>query len=97
MLQQEEPEDYVIATGETHSIEELVERSFAEVGIENWRDYVRQDPKFYRPAEVDLLIGDSSKAREQLGWTPEVDFATLITMMVRHDLEVEAAKAGIAL
>ena len=55
MLQQDEPDDFVIATGETHSIEELVERAFAEVGIENWRDYVRQDPKFFRPAEVDLL------------------------------------------
>jgi GDPmannose 4,6-dehydratase len=97
MLQQDEPEDFVISTGETHSIEELVERSFAEVGIENWKDYVRQDPKFFRPAEVDLLIGDSSKARERLGWQPEVDFPTLISMMVAHDLHVEARKAGIEL
>ena len=65
MLQQPEPDDYVIATGETHSIEELVERAFAEVGIADWRHYVRQDPKFFRPAEVDLLIGDASKARDQ--------------------------------
>ena len=86
MLQQPEPGDYVVATGETHSIEDLVERAFAEVGIENWRDYVRQDPKFIRPAEVDLLIGDPSKAKNILGWEPEVDFPTLINMMVTHDL-----------
>jgi GDPmannose 4,6-dehydratase len=96
MLQQPEPDDYVIATGETHSIEELVERAFAEVGIENWRDYVRQDPKFFRPAEVDLLIGDASKARDKLGWQPEVDFSTLVKMMVENDLAIEAKKAGIA-
>jgi len=97
MLQQEQPDDFVIATGQTHSIEELVERAFDEVGIGNWRDYVRQDPKFFRPAEVDLLIGDASKARDQLGWQPEVDFPSLVEMMVQHDLEVEAKKAGIAL
>jgi GDPmannose 4,6-dehydratase len=97
MLQQDAPRDYVISTGETHSVEEFVVRAFAEVGIDNWRDYVRQDPKFLRPAEVDLLIGDSSRARAELGWQPEVDFEGLVTMMVRHDLEVEAKKAGIAL
>ena len=75
MLQQDEPDDYVVATGETHTVEEFVERAFAEVGIEDWRRYVRQDPKFYRPAEVDLLIGDATKARTKLGWAPEVDFA----------------------
>jgi GDPmannose 4,6-dehydratase len=95
MLQQDEPDDFVIATGETHSVEEFVERAFAEVGIDNWRDYVRQDPKFLRPAEVDLLIGDASKARAQLGWEPEVGFADLVSMMVRNDLEIEATKAGI--
>jgi GDPmannose 4,6-dehydratase len=94
MLQQPEPDDYVIATGETHSIEELVERAFAEVGIENWRDYVRQDPKFFRPAEVDLLIGDASKARDKLGWQPEVDFSTLVKMMVENDLAIEARRAS---
>jgi GDPmannose 4,6-dehydratase len=87
----------VIATGETHSIEDLVERAFAEVEIENWRDYVRQDPKFYRPAEVDLLIGDPSKAKEQLGWEREVDFPELIKMMVDHDLRREARRANIEL
>jgi GDPmannose 4,6-dehydratase len=95
MLQQESPDDYVLATGETHSIEELVERAFAEVGIVDWRRYVRQDPKFLRPAEVDLLIGDASKAREKLGWKPEVDFPALVTMMVAHDLRREAGRAGL--
>jgi GDPmannose 4,6-dehydratase len=97
MLQQDEPGDYVIATGQTHSIEDLVERAFAEVEIENWRDYVRQDPKFYRPAEVDLLIGDPSKAKEKLGWEREVDFPELIKMMVDHDLKREARRANIEL
>ena len=92
MLQRDTPDDYVIATGETHSIEELVQFAFAEVGIKNWRDYVRQDPKFFRPAEVDLLIGDSTKARTELGWKPEVDFPTLIKMMVAHDLKFESDK-----
>jgi GDPmannose 4,6-dehydratase len=97
MLQQDQPDDYVIATGETHTIEELVELAFAEAGIGDWRPYVRQDPKFFRPAEVDLLIGDSSKAREKLGWKPEVDFPGLVRMMVQHDLKLEAKKVGIAL
>jgi len=95
MLQQDEPDDYVVATGETHSVAEFVERAFAEVGISNWRDYVQQDPKFYRPAEVDLLIGDATKAREKLGWEPEVDFPTLVRLMVQNDLRIEAAKAGL--
>ena len=97
MLQQDEPGDYVVATGQTHSIEELVERAFGEVGIDNWRDYVRQDPKFLRPAEVDLLIGDPSKARNVLGWEPEVDFPALIKMMVAHDLQLEATKHNLPL
>ena len=97
MLQQDVPDDYVLATGETHSIEDLVRRAFAEVGIDNWADYVRQDPKFLRPAEVDLLIGDPTKAREKLGWEPEVDFPALVKMMVAHDLQREATKAGIKL
>ena len=70
MLQQDEPDDYVVATGETHTIEELVERAFAEVGIDDWRDHVRQDPKFFRPAEVDLLIGDATKARNSSAGCP---------------------------
>ncbi len=68
-------------------------RGVAAVGIDDWRPYVRQDPKFYRPAEVDLLIGDPSKAEQRLGWKPEVDFPELIDMMVEHDLALEAAKA----
>ncbi len=78
-------------------MQEFVERAFAEVGIDDWQRYVRQDPKFYRPAEVDLLIGDASKARDQLGWRPEVSFPDLVSMMVGHDLAVEARKAGISL
>jgi GDPmannose 4,6-dehydratase len=92
MLQQDEPDDYVVATGTTHSIEELVSLAFTEAGIDDWRRYVRQDPKFYRPAEVDLLIGDPSKARERLGWKPEVEFPELVKMMVAHDLELESKK-----
>ena len=94
MLQRDEPDDYVLATGETHSIEELVEIAFREVGIDDWSSYVRQDPKFYRPAEVDLLIGDASKARDELGWEPEVDFPTLVKMMVESDLAQERSKAS---
>ncbi|MGA1156297.1 MAG: GDP-mannose 4,6-dehydratase [Ilumatobacteraceae bacterium] len=97
MLQQDQPDDYVIATGETHTIEELVQLAFAEVGLDDWKKYIRQDPKFFRPAEVDLLIGDASKAREKLGWEPEVTFAELVKMMVAHDLQREATKAGLAI
>ncbi|MEO8267843.1 MAG: GDP-mannose 4,6-dehydratase [Ilumatobacteraceae bacterium] len=93
MLQQDQPDDYVVATGTTYSIEDLVRISFSEVGIENWRDYVRQDPKFFRPAEVDLLIGDPTKAREKLGWEPEIAFPELIRMMVANDLRIESEKA----
>ncbi len=93
MLQHDTPEDFVIATGETHSIREFLDLAFAEVGIDDWQPYVRQDPKFLRPAEVDLLIGDASKAKETLGWEPEVSFAQLVKMMVENDLEIEAAKA----
>jgi GDPmannose 4,6-dehydratase len=97
MLQQDRPDDYVISTGEAHSVEELVQLAFANVGIDDWSTYVRQDPKFFRPAEVDLLIGDSTKAREQLGWVPEVDFPTLVKMMVDNDLAIEAKRAGLPL
>lgn len=97
MLQQDEPDDYVISTGETQSVRDLVIRAFAEVGIDDWERYVRRDPKFDRPAEVDLLIGDSTKARERLGWSPEVSFPELVAMMVRHDLASEAARAGLPL
>lgn len=86
MLQQEQADDYVIATGVTHSIRDLLEVAFRVVGITDWERYVTQDPRFMRPAEVELLIGDASKAREQLGWTPTVDFEGLVTMMVESDL-----------
>ena len=92
MLQQDHPDDYVVATGETHSIEEFLTLAFQEVGLDDWRNYVRQDPRFFRPAEVDLLIGDPTKAREKLGWIPEVDFPTLVSMMVQNDIAIETAR-----
>jgi GDPmannose 4,6-dehydratase len=86
MLQQDEPDDYVIATGETHSVERLVEVAFAHAGLD-WHDHVKMDERFVRPAEVDLLIGDRSKAENELGWTPTVGFEQLVQMMVDADLE----------
>ena len=85
MLQQEQADDYVIATGESHSVRELVELSFAHVGLD-WQKHVKLDPRFLRPAEVDHLVGDSAKARKALGWTPEVDFPSLVRMMVDADM-----------
>jgi GDPmannose 4,6-dehydratase len=85
MLQQDEPDDYVVATGETHSVRRLCEVAFDCVGL-NYEDYVVSDPKFYRPAEVDLLVGDATKAGEKLGWEPTVSFEALIQMMVEADL-----------
>ncbi len=90
MLQQDAPDDYVIATGETHSVAEFCELAFRRVGIDNWRDYIVIDPALLRPAEVDLLIGDPSKAREKLGWHPEVSFEGLVNLMVDADLTEEA-------
>jgi GDPmannose 4,6-dehydratase len=86
MLQQDQADDYVIATGESHSVRDLVEVAFARVGLD-WKKYVRTDPKMLRPAEVEHLIGNSTKARQQLGWQPTVDFTGLIQMMVDADLE----------
>ena len=94
MLQQDEPDDYVISTGEAHTVQEFVEKAFTHAGLDDWQQYVRQDPKFFRPAEVDLLIGDSSKAKRILGWEPEVGFDELVKMMVDNDLALESAKAG---
>ena len=85
MLQQDEPDDYVVATGEAHSVQELVEVAFRHAGLE-WEKYVKTDPAFLRPAEVDQLIGDASKARKILGWTPSVSFDGLVKMMVDADL-----------
>jgi len=85
MLQQDQPDDYVVATGETHTVRRLVELAFACVGLD-WNKYVEIDPTLVRPAEVDLLIGDPSKARKKLGWKPEVSFEQLVEMMVKADL-----------
>ncbi|MBU4349326.1 GDP-mannose 4,6-dehydratase [bacterium] len=86
MLQQDEPDDYVISTGRTHSVNDLVKIAFAYVNL-NWEDYVVVDPKFVRPAEVELLLGDSTKALKKLGWAPETSFEELIKMMINADLE----------
>ena len=86
MLQQKEANDYVIATGVSHSVRDLVQIAFAHVGLD-WHDFVKLDPKFLRPAEVDHLVGDASKARARLGWRPEVDFKQLVEMMVDADVE----------
>jgi GDPmannose 4,6-dehydratase len=89
MLQQPEPDDYVVATGETHSVREFCELAFGEVGLD-YRDYVKTDERYYRPAEVDLLIGDATKARRVLGWQPRYTFRELVKEMVEADLEIEA-------
>ena len=91
MLQQDKPDDFVVATGETHSVQELCEVAFGHVGL-NWHDHVVQDPKFFRPAEVDLLVGDPKKANDVLGWEPSVNFKQLTQMMVDEDLK--AIKEG---
>jgi len=85
MLQQEQPDDYVVATGRTHSVQQLVELAFTHVGLD-WRRYVVIDPAFKRPAEVDMLLGDATKAQKNLGWGAKVSFAELIRMMVDTDL-----------
>jgi GDPmannose 4,6-dehydratase len=92
MLQQPEPDDYVIATGETHSVGEFVEAAFEAVGL-NWERHVVTDPAFLRPAEVDLLLGDPSKAREKLGWSPKTTFKELVSLMVEADLRRAAFEA----
>lgn len=92
MLQQDEPKDYVLATGETHSIEEFLTLAFKEIGIDDWKPYVKQNPAFMRPAEVDLLLGDPTKAETELGWKRDVDFPGLVKLMVEHDLAIESTK-----
>lgn len=87
MLQQDQPDDYVVATGQTHSVERLLEVAFGSVDLD-WKQYAVQDPKFYRPAEVDLLVGNPAKAHAKLGWEPAVSFEELIEMMVKSDLEL---------
>jgi GDPmannose 4,6-dehydratase len=93
MLQQPKADDFVVATGVTHSIEQLLEVAFNAAGLKDWRQYVRQDQRFFRPAEVDLLIGDATKAKTKLGWQPKVGFNELIEMMVRHDIDYETKRA----
>jgi GDPmannose 4,6-dehydratase len=88
MLQQDEPEDFVIATGHTHTVRDCVQVAFDEAGLSDWKPYVELDPQFVRPAEVDLLIGDSTKAKEKLGWVPQTGFEELIRLMTRADLEL---------
>ncbi len=95
MMQQPEAGDYVIATGETHSIRDLLDAAFSHVGIDDWEHLVRQDPRFMRPAEVDLLIGDATKARTVLGWKPTVAFPDLVAMMVDSDLAQQKLVAGL--
>lgn len=92
MLQQDKPDDYVLATGETHSISEFLTLAFKEIGIDDWKPYVRQDPAFLRPAEVDILLGNPDKAEKVLGWKRKVDFEGLVKMMVKNDLQIESKK-----
>ncbi|MGA3323247.1 MAG: GDP-mannose 4,6-dehydratase [Terriglobia bacterium] len=92
ILQQPEPDDYVLATGKTHSVRDLLEAAFGAVGL-NWQEYVEIDPKLIRPAEVDILRGDATKAREKLGWEPQVSFEELIKMMVEADLKAVGSGA----
>ena len=91
MLQADEPDDYVLATGETHTVQEFLEEAFTYAGLD-WRDYVKIDPRYFRPSEVDLLIGDYSKAKEKLGWEPTVRFQELVRMMVDADRERAAVE-----
>jgi GDPmannose 4,6-dehydratase len=93
MLQQDEPEDYLVATGETHSVKELLDLAFGYAELDDWERFVRQDSRFERPADVELLMGDATKARAQLGWKPHVTFDELVRMMYEHDLAEEAKKA----
>ena len=92
MLQRDQPDDYVVATGETHAVRELCELAFGRVGLD-WRDHVVQDPRFVRPAEVDLLVGDPAKARAELGWQPRMGFPELVATMVDADVEQVARLA----
>ena len=94
MMQQDEPDDYVLATGESYSIKDFLEIAFDEIGISDWEKYVGQDPQFFRPAEVDVLRGDATKAKEKLGWTPKTSFEALVRKMVRSDIDLIKRKLG---
>jgi GDPmannose 4,6-dehydratase len=93
MLQQDEPDDYVVATGETHTIREFLDEAFRLAGYDDWSRFVKQDPRFERPAEVDLLMGDATKARTRLGWEPKVDFQGLVRRMYESDLAEESLRS----
>ena len=88
ILQQDQPTDYVIATGESHSIREFLKAGFACVGVDDWEKYVTEDPKFYRPAEVNVLMGCADKAKKELGWKPSVTFDELVSRMVKNDINL---------
>jgi GDPmannose 4,6-dehydratase len=94
MLQQDAPDDYVVATGETYSVREFVQKAFAHAGIEDWEKHVVTDPRFFRPSEVDLLVGDASKAERELGWQRKVSFDDLVAKMVDNDIAIESARTG---
>ncbi len=94
MMQQDQPDDYVVATGETHTVQRLVELAFERAGLD-WQKHVAIDPRFIRPAEVDLLIGDPAKAKTELGWTPEVTFEQLVAMMVDADIQRHTERPGV--
>jgi GDPmannose 4,6-dehydratase len=91
-MQVDHPDDYVIATGETHSVREFLEKAFSYLDLD-WQEFVEIDSRYFRPAEVDLLLGDASKARSQLGWEPKVTFDELVKLMVSHDLELAKQEA----
>jgi GDPmannose 4,6-dehydratase len=92
MLQQDVADDYVIATGKVHSVRDLVVTAFAAAGLNNWEDYVSSSPDLLRPADIASLVGDPTKAKEQLGWVPETSFEELVAMMVEHDLKQQSKK-----
>ena len=94
MMQQDEPDDFVLATGNSHSIREFLDIAFDEIGIDNWENFVTQDPRFFRPAEVDVLRGDATKAKEILGWEPKTRFNELVRKLVRSDLALIQRQLG---
>jgi GDPmannose 4,6-dehydratase len=91
MLQQDQPGDYVLATGETHSVKEFLELAFQAAGIDDWQPLVKKNPAFMRPAEVDILLGNPAKAEKELGWKRKVDFPGLVKLMVEYDIGLESA------
>jgi GDPmannose 4,6-dehydratase len=95
MLQQDKPDDYVVATNELYSVREFCEKTFSRLGLD-YQNFVEVDPRYYRPAEVDLLLGDSTKARKRLGWKPQTSFDQLVDMMVESDLELASQEKAIA-